>query len=184
MGRIVIGTSSWADPGFVEEWYPTGLAARERLPWYARHFEAVEVNSTFYALPEARTVQRWAEVTPEGFTFDVKLHKLLSRHAATPDTLPPDLRDRLTVTGKRGRVQLDGWLERTVARRTLEVLGPLRDAGKLSSLLLQCSPSFKPGAHELVELEPLLGELREVPVAIELRHKGWVDPERRDATLD
>ena len=53
-GRVVIGTSSWADPGFVEEWYPDDLPARERLRWYAERFEAVEVNSTFYAVPSAR----------------------------------------------------------------------------------------------------------------------------------
>lgn len=184
VGRIVVGTSSWADPGFVEEWYPQGLPARDRLPWYAERFEAVEVNSTFYALPEPRTVARWAEVTPDGFSFDVKLHKLLSRHAATPDTLPPDLRDRLTVRGARHRVQLDDRLERTMARRTLEVLEPLRAAGKLSSLLLQLSPSFKPGAHDLDELGPLIAALDGCRLAIELRHRGWVDPERMDATLD
>jgi hypothetical protein len=46
-GRVVVGTSSWADPGFVEEWYPPGLPARDRLAWYAERFEAVEVNATF-----------------------------------------------------------------------------------------------------------------------------------------
>ena len=50
-GRIVVGTSSWADPGFIAEWYPAGLPAGERLPWYAERFEAVEVNATWYALP-------------------------------------------------------------------------------------------------------------------------------------
>ena len=39
MTRIYVGTSSWADPGFVEEWYPPGMAARDRLPWYAERFE-------------------------------------------------------------------------------------------------------------------------------------------------
>jgi uncharacterized protein YecE (DUF72 family) len=81
-GRVVIGTSSWADPGFVEEWYPGDLPARERLRWYAERFEAVEVNSTFYAVPSAGTARTWARVTPDAFTFDVKLHRLLSRHAA------------------------------------------------------------------------------------------------------
>ena len=55
MGEIIrIGTSSWADPGFVEEWYPPGLPARDRLPYYAERFDAVEVNSTFYGVPSAR----------------------------------------------------------------------------------------------------------------------------------
>src|SRR2546426_78188 len=66
-GRIVVGTSSWADPGFVAEWYPPGLPARDRLPWYAERFEAVELNSSFYAVPDRGTVERWGEVTPPGF---------------------------------------------------------------------------------------------------------------------
>src|SRR3954469_22908293 len=118
---IHVGTSSWADPGFVEEWYPPGLAARDRLPWYAEHFEAVEVNATFYAVPAAATVRRWAEATPDGFTFDVKLHRLLSRHAAGPDALPPALRDDAEVN-PRGRVVLTPELEAALAREMLSAV--------------------------------------------------------------
>src|SRR4051794_15595437 len=105
MGRIFVGTSSWADPGFLAEWYPPGLARDELLPWYAERFEAVEVNTTFYALPRPETTARWAAATPPGFVFDVKLHRLLSRHAAPPDSLPPELREGAEVT-QRGRVVL------------------------------------------------------------------------------
>ena len=49
-----MGTASWSDPGFVEHWYPKKMPAGDRLPWYAQHFEMVEVNSTFYAVPDAR----------------------------------------------------------------------------------------------------------------------------------
>ena len=48
---IRIGTSSWADPEFVRDWYPPKLPAPARLGWYAQHFDYVEVNSTFYAIP-------------------------------------------------------------------------------------------------------------------------------------
>src|SRR5215208_7214436 len=116
-GRIAIGTSSWADPGFVEEWYPPDLPARERLGWYAERFEAVEVNSTFYAVPSARTVARWASETPGGFTFDVKLHRLLSRHSADLKSLPPKLREGAQTAG-RGRVVLTPQLEAAVADAT------------------------------------------------------------------
>ncbi len=87
-GTITVGTSSWADPGFVEEWYPAGLTARERLPWYAERFVAVEVNSTFYAVPGRSTVERWARATPDGFTFDVKLHKSLCRRRCASGRSP------------------------------------------------------------------------------------------------
>src|SRR3954451_2551940 len=113
MGHIVVGTSSWTDPGFVQDWYPQGLPARDRLPWYAEHFAGVEVNATHYAIPSRRNVERWATVTPPGFTFDVKLHKLLSRHRATPGDLPTALRTRVT-TDARGRILLDRRLEDAV----------------------------------------------------------------------
>jgi uncharacterized protein YecE (DUF72 family) len=182
-GRIVIGTSSWSDPGFVEEWYPPGLPARDRLPYYAERFEAVEVNSTFYAVPAERTVERWAGVTPAGFTFDVKLHRLLSRHAAALDSLPPDLRDGADVS-ERGRVRLTPELEAALADRILETTRPLAGAGKLSTFLLQLSPAFRPGDHELDELAPLLARLAPHPVAVEVRHRAWVGSRRIEATLD
>jgi len=181
-GRIVVGTSSWADPGFVEEWYPRGLPARDRLAWYAARFEAVEVNATFYALPDARTVRRWAEVTPPGFTFDVKLHRLLSRHAAPPDSLPAAMRERVTV-GPRGRVVLTPELEAAVAGATLEAVAPLAEQGRLAALLLQLSPAFAPRSHRLEELDGLIERLAPHPVAVELRHRFWIDEHRREDTL-
>src|SRR3954452_14492999 len=125
-GRIVIGTSSWADPGFVEEWYPPDLPARERLAWYAARFDAVEVNTTFYTAPAERPVARGAEQTPADFTFDVKLHRLLSRHSADLKSLPPALRERAT-TNARGRVELTPKLEAALADAVAAAVEPLGD---------------------------------------------------------
>src|SRR5687767_4829662 len=124
--EILIGTSSWSDPGFVKEWYPEGIAARDRLPWYAERFRAVEVNSSFYAIPERATVRRWSKVTPDGFVFDVKAHRVLSRHSASLDSLPPDLRDEAEVNS-RGRVILTPELELTLVKRLLEEVSPLEE---------------------------------------------------------
>ena len=181
-GRIVVGTSSWADPGFVAEWYPRGMAARERLSWYAERFEAVELNSSFYAIPEPGTTARWVRETPKDFTFHVKLHRLLSRHAAEPDSLPPALRDGVEVNQRR-RVVLTPQLEQVLAAATLDAVAPLREAGKLGALLLQMSPSFSPRRHELAELDGLLEALGPDPVAVELRHRGWVEGERAKRTF-
>jgi uncharacterized protein YecE (DUF72 family) len=181
-GRIVVGTSSWADPGFVAEWYPQGLPARERLPWYAERFEAVEVNSSFYAVPDPGLARRWAQVTPPSFSFDVKLHRLLSRHGADLASLPGDLRSDAETTD-RGRVRLTPRLEAAVADRLLEAVAPLEDAGKLATLLLQLSPAFAPRAHALDELAPLLARLAPRRVAVELRHRGWVEDEALERTL-
>src|ERR1051325_10785321 len=87
--EIMIGTASWSDPGFVADWYPKGLPANQRLEWYAQHLNLVEVNSSFYAIPRAKQVGSWCRQTPEGFLFNVKLHKLLSRHSTNPEFRRP-----------------------------------------------------------------------------------------------
>jgi uncharacterized protein YecE (DUF72 family) len=181
-GRIVVGTSSWADPGFVKEWYPPKLPAGQRLPWYAERFEAVELNASFYAVPERDTVRRWVDVTPDGFTFDVKLHRLLSRHSAGLDSLPPDLRERARTT-PRGRVQLDEGLEQALIGELLDAIEPLESAGKLGALLLQTTPVFKPRAARLDELEPLVDAVAPRRLALELRNRHWVEGEQLSETL-
>ena len=181
-GRILIGTSSWADPGFVKDWYPDGMPARDRLAWYAERFEGVELNSSFYAVPDPANVRRWAEITPDGFTFDVKLHRLLSRHSAGLDSLPPDLRDGATTTA-RGRVELTPDLEGRLIEETLTAIEPLAEAGKLGGLLLQLTPAFSPKRNELAELERLVGAVKPHRLAIELRNRRWVDDERTAQTL-
>jgi uncharacterized protein YecE (DUF72 family) len=181
-GRILVGTSSWADPGFVAEWYPKGLPAAEQLPYYADRFEAVEVNSTFYAVPAPATVRRWAQVTPKDFTFDVKLHQSLSRHSAEVDSLPKALRDDVDTT-PRGRVRPSQDLDRALAKAYKKAVKPLADAGKMGSFLLQLSPAFKPPSRELDELAVLLDALAPHTVAIEFRHRAWLHRERREDTL-
>jgi uncharacterized protein YecE (DUF72 family) len=183
MARILVGTSSWADPGFVEDWYPHGMAPRDRLHWYAERFETVEVNSSFYAVPEERTVRRWVEQTPDGFVFDYKLHRLLSRHSAPLESLPPDLRDKARTTS-RGRVVLRPETEQAMVEATLAAVAPLEEAGKFGAFLLQLTPAFSPQEHKLEELEPLLAALAPRTVAVELRHRAWVDEKRLQDTLD
>lgn len=141
--RVRVGTASWSEPEFVRTgWYPRGLAADQRLGFYAQHFDLVELNASFYALPHVRQCERWAVETPAGFLFDAKVHRLLSRHATRPDALPADLRDQVEVT-ERGNVVLTPMLEEELAGRLLDALEPLERAGKLGALLLQLTPSLR-----------------------------------------
>lgn len=182
-GRILVGTASWSDPGFVERWYPKGMPAADRLPWYAQHFEMVEVNSTFYAVPDPRMVERWIRSTPDGFTFDVKLHQLLSRHSTAAKMLPPALQRTAEVDG-RGKVRLTPEIEEAVAREFLKPVELLRSAGKLGVLLLQLSPAFSPRKHQLEELRPSLELLGGQQVAIEFRNRNWAQGERLQELLE
>lgn len=181
MGEIRVGTASWTDPGFVEDWYPKGLPAEERLRWYAEHFDLVEINSTFYALPALTSVKRWAKETPAGFLFDVKLPKVLSRHSMQVKFLPPDFRSR--VETEKGIVKVTQATERLIAKRLLQLLEPLRESGKLGAFLLQMSPAFRPRTHKLSDLDTIAELFSSHPLAVELRNRDWVTRERFEETV-
>jgi uncharacterized protein YecE (DUF72 family) len=182
-GKILVGTASWSDPGFVERWYPKKMPAGERLQWYAQHFEMVEVNSTFYSVPEPRMVERWCAATPDGFTFDVKLHQLFSFHSTPAKLLPPDLQER-AETNAKGIVKSTPELQETLLGTFLRSMSIFSDARKLGVLLLQLSPAFSPRKHQLSELQPLIDMLGGYDLAIEFRNRNWAVGDQLESTID
>jgi uncharacterized protein YecE (DUF72 family) len=180
---ILVGTASWSDPGFVEHWYPKGMRAHERLRWYAHQFEMVEVNSTFYSVPDRRMVERWCTSTPATFTFDVKLHQLLSRHSTAAKLLPPELQRR-AETDAKGKVKLTAEIEEAVLRAFLDSIGVIRTHGKLGALLLQLSPAFSPKNHKLEELDQIFAATKHHQLAVEFRNRNWATADQLPATLD
>jgi uncharacterized protein YecE (DUF72 family) len=181
--KILVGTASWSDPGFVQHWYPKGMRPHERLGWYAQQFEMVEVNSTFYSVPDLRMVERWCAATPDRFTFDVKLHQLFSFHSTAAKLLPPDLQRQAEIDGK-GKVTPTPDLQKAMIDLFLRSVSVLRSAGKLSLLLLQLSPAFSPRMHKLEELDDLIGMLRDYRLAIEFRNRNWVIGDQLESTID
>ena len=182
-GKILVGTASWSDPGFVERWYPKKMPAGERLQWYAQHFDMVEVNSTFYSVPEPRMVERWCAATPDDFTFDVKLHQLFSFHSTPAKLLPPDLQRR-AETDARGRVKSTPDLQEALLKIFLRATSILRDSGKLGVFLLQLSPTFSPRKHQLGELVQLIEMFSDYDLAIEFRNRDWAVGDQLQATMD
>ena len=159
------------------------MPAYERLGWYAQQFEMVEVNSTFYAVPDRGTVERWCAATPAGFIFNVKLHQLFSFHAARAKMLPPPLQKTVTVD-RSERVIVTNKLRDALLDYFLQPVDLLKGEGKLGALLLQLSPAFSPRKHELSELEPLLVRLKGYKVAVELRNRNWVTGTQLKTSLD
>jgi len=155
----------------------------ERLQWYAQHFDLVEVNSTFYSVPEPRMVERWCAATPDDFTFDVKLHQLLSFHSTPAKLLPPALQ-RGAETDARGRVKSTPDLQQALLKIFLRATSIFRDAGKLGVFLLQLSPVFSPRKHKLVEIDPLIEMLSDYELAIEFRNRNWAVGDQLKATMD
>jgi len=182
-GKIFVGTASWSDPGFIERWYPKKMPAGERLGWYAQHFDMVEVNSTFYSVPDPRMVERWCATTPDDFTFDVKLHQLFSFHSTPAKLLPPDLQ-KLAEANAKGIVKSTPELQKALLKIFLRSASIFQDAGKLGVFLLQLSPVFSPRKHELDELIPLIEMLTGYDLAIEFRNRNWAVGDRLESTID
>jgi len=153
-----IGTGSWADPDYKKLLTAPGVPARERLRAYAAWFNHVEVNSSYYATPKPETAATWVEQTPAGFTFDIKLHRILSQ---SPKSAASN----------------------TLVETLLAGVEPLITANKLGAFLLVLPPRFTPDNHSLDELDTLVEKLRPHPLAVELRHSAWVDGDQRAETL-
>jgi uncharacterized protein YecE (DUF72 family) len=93
-GQCFIGTSGWSYDHWAERFYPPALPAYDRLAFYARHFQTVEINATFYRLPEPATVLHWKKQTPASFRFAVKASQFITHMKKLKDpqaSLPPFL---------------------------------------------------------------------------------------------
>jgi uncharacterized protein YecE (DUF72 family) len=142
---IRIGCAGWNYRQWKTEVY-AGAPQREWLQRYAERFPTVEVNATFYRLPLESTVQTWADQTPEGFLFAVKVGRYLThiKRLAAP---------------KSGTFTL------------LERLAPIVEAGKLGPLLWQLPPNFKRDDERLATaMKRFPSGFRH---AIEFRHPSW-----------
>ncbi len=71
-GSLHIGTSSWSFPDWRGVFYPLRTPAEQQLTYYAATFNSVEANTSFYALPPPKTLLRWLDSVPEGFTLSLK----------------------------------------------------------------------------------------------------------------
>jgi uncharacterized protein YecE (DUF72 family) len=181
-----VGTASWLDQSLIASgrFYPRpAMSAEDRLRWYARFFDCVEVNSTYYALPSPRNAALWAERTPPGFLFHVKAYSLMTGHHPRLDTLPPEVRLMLpedVPLRRRGELDrerippeaLDRCFE--LFRAAIE---PLAAAGKLGYVLFQLAPWVRYEEATLAYLASLTARLPDVTVAVELRNETWI-PER------
>lgn len=144
--RIYVGTQGWNYDGWVGPLYPDGTRPADYLSIYARAFDTVEVDSTFYAIPPVRTIRGWYDRTPRGFSFALKMPQEITheRKLRNSDDVAALFYDR--------------------ARELGEKLGPV---------LIQLAPDFAP--VELPALAKLLPALpRDIRFSVEFRHRGWL----------
>jgi uncharacterized protein YecE (DUF72 family) len=140
LGTMGFGYDDWAGP-----FYPKGLRREEWLAFYARHFDAVELDTTFHATPDVERVRRWAAAVPEDFRFSAKAPKTVT-HELPLDKATEPMRAFLDVMREMGE--------------------------KLSAVLLQFPPHFT--AEHASRLDHFLASVpKDVPLAVELRNRTW-----------
>ena len=188
MGQIEVGTASWTDKTLIESgWYPPEASTPEkRLRYYARQFPLVEVDATYYALPNRQTATAWAERTPASFTFNIKAFSLFTQHPTRVSALPADLRKEAEKTGK-DRVYLRD-VDKAVADeawdRFLASLDPLVEAGKLGAILLQFPPWFPIARARKEYIVSCAERVAPRQVCIEFRNHTWMTEANQKETLD
>jgi uncharacterized protein YecE (DUF72 family) len=145
-GRLRLGTQGWNYPAWVGPFYPEGTRPAEFLRTFARAFDVVEIDSTFYAIPPASTVRGWGSRVPDHFTFSAKMPQEITherRFVDCADTLHAFC-DRMRELGSR--------------------LGPI---------LIQCGPDFSP--QEVAAFSAFLPLLpRDLRFAVEFRQPTWI----------
>jgi len=142
---IRVGTSGWQYRDWRGRFYPEEMPQRAWLAHYATRFDTVEVNNSFYRLPEISTFQRWRRETPSGFLVAVKASRYLTHIKRLREPSEP--------------------LDRLLARA-----GALGDA--LGPVLFQLPPNFTVDLPRLRDLLDAIGG--RVRAAVEFRHATWM----------
>ena len=144
---IYLGTSGFSYDDWVGSFYPVGMPKREWLTYYAREFNACEINSTYYALPKPSSLKAMAEKTGEGFLFSIKANQEMTHKQE--DNAP-------------------------VFKAFCEILESIIATGKFGCVLAQFPYSFGFNRRNWDYLGLLKERLGELPVVIEFRNAQWL----------
>lgn len=145
-GSYFTGCAVWAYKDWVGNFYPKGSKPGDFLRLYGDRLTAVEGNTTFYSMPDAKTIDRWASTMPPGFRFCPKLPRAFSH---------------------QGKLQPFS----QAAHQFVQTLVPLGD--RLGPLFLQLPPTY--GPDNITDLRQFLGQWprQSFPIAVEVRHPDW-----------
>lgn len=149
--RLLAGTSGFSYPAWRGAFYPEKLAADEMLPFYAGRLPTVEINNSFYRMPQPALLERWAGATPDQFSFVLKAPRRIT-HVARLQGTDADLARLAEVSS---------------------VLG-----GKRGPVLFQLPPNFRIDTARLSAFLSAVGRLAsDLRVAFEFRHASWFHDE-------
>lgn len=149
---IYVGTCGFSYPEWEGRFYPPSLPPRDRLAYYADRFHAVELDYSFYHLPESANLEKMVRRTRREFRFLIKAHRSLT-HAET--------------------------LSESVLAEFRQAISPLTRSGRLGAVLAQFPASFCCTREALRRLSAVRDGLADTPLAVEFRHASWDRPETR-----
>ena len=144
--RVLVGTSGYNYPEWRGTFYPEKFSTAKMLEYYAERFRTVEINYTFYRMPNEKLLNGWAAGTPEGFSFTLKAPRRIT-HDARLQRCEELLQVFVKIAG---------------------TLGP-----KLATLLFQLPPNFKRNDDVLRSFVDLIPD--GTRCAFEFRHESWLD---------
>lgn len=180
--RLYVGASSWVDKALVASgrFYPDELKdTSSRLSYYAERFNLAEIDSTYYALPSRKNMERWGAAVPDSFRFSVKAFGLFTQHPTRLSSIPKSFHEALPEkTLKKARVYYKDVPEEVnqelwgIFRGALR---PLREAGKLGAVLIDFPPWYVPSEANRAYLAHARAQLPDDRVIVEFRNKLWVE---------
>ena len=144
---IYLGTSGFSYDDWTGPFYPQGMPKKDRLVYYAREFNACEINSTYYAIPGTKSIESMCSKVPEGFLFSVKANKEMTHE-------------------RQGEKQVFEAFQR--------MLEPMMEQGKLGCVLAQFPNSFRFNAENRDYLAGFHEQLKDLPVVVEFRNAKWL----------
>lgn len=153
-GKLFIGTSGWVYSHWKNVFYPANLAQKDKLKYFSRHFQTVEINYSFYHLPDTNTFQKWRKETPTDFIFAVKISRYITHI-------------------KRLKKVKDA------CKTFLENASELKE--KLGPILFQFPQNFKADNENIERLKFFLSYFHTLNskcrYALEFRHQSWFTDE-------
>jgi len=142
-----VGTSGYSFKDWVGPFYPPGIRATDQLGFYARHFDCLEVNVSYYRVPDARLFESMAQRSPNGFAFVVKLHGDMTHRSSADDAL---------------------------YERFRRALVPLDERAALHGLLAQFPYRFRNTQANRAFVAGLRDRFDGRPLYVEFRHASWI----------
>ncbi len=153
MSGLLLGTSGYSYSDWIGIFYPEGLDKSEQLSFYSTFFNTVEINFTYYKIPNPHIFDRMAAKVPDNFIFSVKMHSSMTH---TRDCYREDY------------------------RQYIDALAPLKESGKLGAILMQFPCGFKLSASNMDYLGRLRQQMGDLELCAEFRHNSWLTEEVYD----